>query len=179
LGVTGPTGVTGRTGATGATGPAGTNGTVGVNGATGPTGPTGTVSAYAPPASDGTASGEIAFFGTGTGLTAGNVYYLSSTFTWTATNATSTVNSLGMLAVAMGATVGNGMLVRGYARYSSNTSYSSMATTGSILYVAKTNGGFTGLAPSGTGNVVRIIGYTVKDSTTIYFNPDNTWVELL
>jgi hypothetical protein len=189
IGITGPTG---RTGATGPTGPAGTNGTVGVtgptgpagangiagaNGATGPTGPTGTVSAYAPPVSN-TASGEIIFFGTGSGFTAGSVYYLSSSLTWTAANATSTVNSLGMLAVAMGATVGNGMLVRGYARYTSNTSYSS-STSGSTLYVAKTNGGFTGVAPSGTGNVVRIIGYNVANGTTIYFNPDNTWVELL
>jgi hypothetical protein len=166
----GTNGTLGATGATGATGPAG------ANGATGPTGPTGTVSAYAPPVSN-TASGEIAFFGTGTGFTAGNVYYLNSSLSWTATNATNTTASLGMLAVAMGPTVGNGMLIRGYARYA-NPSYTA-STSGSTLYMSTTNGGFTGVAPTTSGNVVRIVGYNVANGTTIYFNPDQTWVELV
>jgi len=168
-GATGPTGRTGNTGATGATGAAGTS-------ITGPTGPTGTVSPYAPPASN-TASGEIAFFGSGSGFTAGNIYYLNSSLTWTPANSSTTANSLGMLAVAMGTSAGNGMLIRGYARYA-NPSYTG-STSGSTLYVALSNGAFTGTAPSTSGNVVRIIGYNVANATTIYFNPDQTWVELV
>ena len=40
-------------------------------------------------------------------------------------------------------------------------------------------------APTGTGNIVRIVGYVISGSTnngecqpSIYFNPDNTWIEV-
>ena len=80
-----------------------------------------------------------------------------------------------MLAIALGATVTDGLLVRGYA-YNSNWNF----TSGVPLYVDLTAGGITETAPSTTGEVVRIVGYCT-DSTNknrIYFNPDNSWIEL-
>ena len=34
----------------------------------------------------------------------------------------------------------------------------------------------TNTAPTASGTYVRVIGYAI-DSNTIYFNPDNTWVQ--
>ena len=82
-----------------------------------------------------------------------------------------------MLAIALGTTVAAGMLVRGYARFTT-ASYSSM-TSGQIMYLSTSASAFTATAPVASGNVVRILGYCVANALTIYFNPDNTWVELV
>jgi hypothetical protein len=66
------------------------------------------------------------------------------------------------------------MLVRGYLR---NTGFTT--NTGDILYVSTTPGEITTTAPSGTGDVIRIIGYTIDGTNeVIYFSPDNSWVEI-
>jgi len=43
------------------------------------------------------------------------------------------------------------------------------------LYVSTTAGGLTETAPSGTDDVIRIVGYTLSDDC-IYFNPSNDWI---
>jgi hypothetical protein len=66
------------------------------------------------------------------------------------------------------------MLVRGYIK---NSGFS--ATTGDIVYVSTTAGDVTTTAPSGSGDIIRIIGYSVDGTNKIiYFNPDNSWVEV-
>ena len=41
-----------------------------------------------------------------------------------------------------------------------------------------TTGGFTSTRPSGSGEIVRIVGYAI--STTLFeFDPDHSWVELV
>jgi hypothetical protein len=66
------------------------------------------------------------------------------------------------------------MLINGYIRNSGFTT-----TTGDILYVSTTAGGITTTAPSGSGDIIRIIGYSLDGTNeTIYFNPDNSWVEI-
>jgi len=78
------------------------------------------------------------------------------------------------LGIALGSAPSNGIVLRGYVR---NTSYT--FATADILYVSTTAGSITSTSPSGTGDIVRIIGYMI-DSTTdvLYFNPDNTFIEL-
>jgi hypothetical protein len=51
---------------------------------------------------------------------------------------------------------------------------------GDVLYLSTTAGDCSATAPSGTGDVVRIIGYQVKSAGDgeIWFNPDNTFVEI-
>jgi hypothetical protein len=134
---------------------------------------------FAPPATAPAASGEIIYIGTGTGLTAGKVYYLAANQAWTLANALNTTNSTSMLAIALGTSPAAGMLVRGYAKYSL-THYTSIAANsyGIPRYLSTTNGDFTATAPNASGNVVRILGYGVT-AGCLYFNPDNTWVELV
>jgi hypothetical protein len=77
--------------------------------------------------------------------------------------------------MALGATVSAGMLVRGYVRYTSFP-----GTNGDKLYLSETAAGqMTATMPSSTANIVRIVAYNI-DSTNkiIYFNPDNTYIEL-
>ena len=116
--------------------------------------------------------GDIVTFGTGS-LTAGNLYYLSSTGAWTAADADSESTTRGMLAIALGAAPNNGMLVKGYARNSAWTQ-----NTGDVLYVSQTAGGITSTAPSAAGTIVRIIGYMINATNdVVYFNPSNEWFE--
>lgn len=115
--------------------------------------------------------GDIVTFGTGT-VTAGRLYYLNGSGAWTAADADAESTSTGMLAIALGSAVNEGMLVRGYARSSAWTQ-----ATGDILYVSQSAGAITNTAPSASGTVVRIVGYMI-DATgdQIYFNPSNDWM---
>ena len=123
------------------------------------------------------AYGEIVTYGSGSSLTAGFIYYLASSGTWTVANSNLPSSYKFMLALALGTNASSGMVVRGYARYAVGN-YSSV-TLGQILYVGTTNGFFQNTAPTSTGQVVRVVGYCVDATNdTIYFCPDNTWIEL-
>jgi hypothetical protein len=120
--------------------------------------------------------GDEVTFGTSSGaLTAGRVYYLNTSLVWTPTDANAAASATGMLAIAMGTAVSDGMLVRGYAR---NTGYT--FTDGQILYLSAASAGvFTATAPSGANDIVRICGYQISAANDIiYFSPDNTWIEI-
>ena len=117
--------------------------------------------------------GDIVTFGSGT-LTAGNLYFLNSSSVWTIADADVESSSTGLLAIALGTTASAGMLIRGYVKSSSYTS-----ATGAILYVSTTDGAITATAPTGAGDVVRIVGYQIDSgSDVIYFNPSNDWITL-
>jgi hypothetical protein len=117
--------------------------------------------------------GDIVTFGSGS-LTAGDLYYLTSLGAWSAADADSTSSSTGMLAFALGSSPSEGMLVRGYIR---NSGFAT--NTGDIVYISTTAGEITTTAPSSSGEVVRIVGYSIDGTNeVIYFSPDNTWVEI-
>ena len=129
---------------------------------------------------DGTYSGEVAYFGNSTSTNQGRLYQLQSTGGWAYADADSAAGSSGLLAVALGTNSSNdGMLLRGFIR---NSEYSALdGTAGAKLYVntATTNNSFTADIPTGSGDIVRIVGYiTTSNSKTIYFCPDNTFIEL-
>jgi len=72
------------------------------------------------------------------------------------------------------------MLLRGRARFTANSNYTGVTTIGAPLYISTTGGDFSQTAPSGTGDIVRIIGYVISTSNDeIYFSPDNVWVEII
>ena len=128
-------------------------------------------------------AGERIFVGS-TSVTAGNMYYLaepvSGTSSWALTDADAVSSSTNMLAIAAGTGNSNdvGMLVRGFARFTSVFSLTG-GTMGAPLYLGTSPGAIQTSAPSDAGDVVRIIGYLIDDTTeTVYFCPDNTWVEL-
>ena len=91
-------------------------------------------------------------------------------------DANSGSTSSGILALALGATPSAGMLVRGYAR---NNTFA--GSNGNKLYLNPASSGLmTTTIPSGTGDIVRIVAYIIDAaSRTIYFNPDNTYIELI
>jgi hypothetical protein len=83
------------------------------------------------------------------------------------------------LGIALSTTGAAGVLVRGNARFTANSNYTNMTTIGAPLYVSTTAGGFSQTAPSGSGDVIRVIGY-VEDTATdkLYFAPSASWVEI-
>ena len=104
----------------------------------------------------------------------GKLYYLDSSQQWEETNANAASTSTGMLALAI-VDDSPRFLVKGLARHPSWAGF----TTGDVLYVSGTAGEITNTAPSGNGDIVRVIGYcTDGTNREIYFNPDGAFVEV-
>jgi hypothetical protein len=134
---------------------------------------------------DPNVAGEIVFFGTFRETVAAGqlvVFTNNGTIGWHLADADTTTESTGLLGISLSARVdGNnnatGVLVRGFAR---SSTYYTTAGDSDILYVSNTPGGITDTAPTGSGDVVRIVGYMVDDTfDLIYFCPDTTWVQLV
>ncbi|QQO91903.1 tail fiber protein [Flavobacterium phage vB_FspM_immuto_3-5A] len=126
-------------------------------------------------------NGEVAYWGGGS-VAAGNLYYYNSSGNWAQVDADAASTATGMLGIARATGTAStvGMLLRGRARYTSNSNYTALSTTGAPLYISTTPGGFTQTAPTGTGDIVRIIGYVLSTaSDEIYFCPDSVWVEVI
>ena len=125
---------------------------------------------------DGEASGEIVYIGqSGDNLTAGSVYYYTSSGSWQAADADAVSTASGLIGMALGTNPTTaGVLLRGYGVSSSN-----LGTVGSVVYLSTTAGEVTETAPSGNGDVVRVMGYTLNaTSDLMYFNPSPDWIEL-
>ncbi|MEO1942700.1 MAG: hypothetical protein ABGY11_00215 [Candidatus Thioglobus sp.] len=126
--------------------------------------------------SDDTGGGEVVTFGTGT-LTIGKLYYLETTGVWTEADASVPASGADqMLAIAIGTSPSNGMLIRGW--FDATTQLQGSFTTGLAVYMNESSGRFTITAPSTSGAIVRIVGYCTTVANVIYFNPSNNWVEL-
>jgi hypothetical protein len=129
-------------------------------------------------------SGEVVYFGSttaGVGMTAGYVYEYGGTGSWGIARADSAANGSGLLGIAMGSNPStSGVLIRGYARFTTLAFYTGLGTTGGQIYLSKTAANqFTQTAPGASGDIVRILGYCISPaSDLIYFNPDTTWIEL-
>jgi hypothetical protein len=47
------------------------------------------------------------------------------------------------------------------------------------LYVSTTLGDMSSTAPSGTGDIVRVVGHSINGSgRVLFFNPSNDWIEI-
>ena len=134
---------------------------------------------------DPNVAGEIVFFGTFRETVAAGqlvVFTNNGTIGWHLADADTTTESTGLLGISLSARVDTnanttGVLVRGFAR---SSTYYTTAGDSDILYVSNTPGGITDTAPTGSGDVVRIVGYMVDDTfDLIYFCPDTTWVQLV
>ena len=121
--------------------------------------------------SNGDYYGEVMTFGSGPS-TAGNCYYWSSTG-WVATDADTAADSRGLLALAVSsAGFDRGMLIRGFFK---DTTWS--WTQGNVLYLSTTPGKITQTQPSGSADIVRVVGYALS-SDEIFFDPSKDWLEL-
>jgi len=122
--------------------------------------------------------GEVVFFGsTASTLDPGYIYQFT-TGEWKKADLASGASASGLLAIALGTVVSDGLLLRGYATFDLS-SYSTM-TLGSIQYL-RDNGEFFETTTTTTGEIVRVIGYCVDHTgdNTLYFCPDTTWIEIV
>jgi len=119
--------------------------------------------------------GDVAYFGSTTSMDAGKIYYYTSSGTWALIDADAASTSTGMIGVALGAASNtNGVLLRGFVTLDHDP-----GSVGNALFLSTTAGTATSTAPSGSGDIVRVIGYCLHASTgQIYFNPDGTFVEV-
>ena len=135
----------------------------------------------------GEAIGDIIFIGGTTSMTAGKVYYLRTNGGWAEADADTTTTSTSLIAVALGtASDTHGMLLRGMVTLSEDIG--GTEDEGIPLYLSTTAGAVTATAPSSSSNVVRVVGYSMcapsspatgyGEDNQIWFNPDNTWVEI-
>jgi len=137
-------------------------------------------------ATDGDMGGEIIKLGSAT-TTLSNLYFLTDSGAWTATdaNAESTAGPV-LLALALGTNSGtHGMLLRGFARVASSLLASTAtAKQGDPIYISGTAGALTFTAPSANNDIVRIVGHLIipansNTDSIIYFNPDTTWIKVV
>jgi hypothetical protein len=66
------------------------------------------------------------------------------------------------------------MLLRGYV-YNSSWNWTNIG--GELYLLAANTGEMTQTAPSGTGDIVRVVGYAIS-ADLIYFNPSQDWIEI-
>ena len=124
---------------------------------------------------DGDFDGDVVYFGGTTSMTVGTIYHYKSDGTWEAADADAVANCDGLLAVALGAASDtNGMLIRGMVTLDHDP-----GAVGDVLFLSTTAGDATATAPSGNGDIIRVIGYCLHASNgQIWFDPDNTYVEV-
>ena len=123
---------------------------------------------------DGDAAGDIVYFSE-TSTTAGRIYYYTSAGAWELADADAQSSASGMLAVALGSSSStHGMLLRGMVTLNHDP-----GAVGDTLFLSTAIGQATATAPSGAGDIVRVIGYCLHASTgQIWFNPDGAFVEV-
>ena len=130
--------------------------------------------------SNDTGGGEVVLFGAGPGggsTTAGKLYYLDTDGQWELADADGLTTSGVLLAIALGTTPGtHGMLIRGF--FDMHSNFGGTFNEGIPVYVSTTAGEVTVTAPSGTGDIVRIVGFCTTTANVIYFNPSNNTLEL-
>ena len=103
----------------------------------------------------------------------GRVYYLRDG--WLPADKDSS-DSKNLLAVASNiGTATTEMIAEGFVRMQVNTGFSG-AAAGTPVYIAD-DGHVSVSAPTGQGDIARVVGYVVSASSKIiYFRPDNTWI---
>ena len=130
---------------------------------------------YSLPSSNFYATGEIYLAGTSVGSTNfGDLLYMNNSGNWSLV-VNSSSNATRLLGIALGTNIStSGVLLRGNVR---TTIYSFQE--GDPLYISSTSGDISA-NPNvvGSGDYARIVGYGLPNNT-IYFNPDNTWVQVV
>ena len=74
------------------------------------------------------------------------------------------------------------MLLKGFVRVASTEILNKPTNVpGLPLYISTTAGHFDFTAPSGSGDIVRIVGYAIDEDggdVLVYFDPDKTYIEI-
>ena len=125
--------------------------------------------------------GDVLYYGGGS-TTQGDLCYLKENGEWGQADSDGAASgddvnrdAMGMLAIALGSDPDvDGMLLRGII-----TMDYDLGDVGNPIYVDPAPGYMSHNAPTSSGQFVRVVGYCLDDyNGQIYFNPDNTWVEI-
>ena len=124
---------------------------------------------------DGDYQGDVVFIGGTTSMTTGALYHYKSDGTWELADADAAATCDGLLAIALGSSSdSDGMLLRGMVTLNHDP-----GSVGDVLFASTTAGEITATAPSGSSDIVRVVGYCLNATTgQIWFNPDGTFVEV-
>jgi hypothetical protein len=124
---------------------------------------------------DGDADGDIVYLGGTTSMSVGKIYHFKSDGTWELADADSAATCDGLLGVALGSSSDDqGVLLRGMVTIANDP-----GAVGDVLFVSTSAGQAVATAPSGNGDIVRVVGYCLDASNgQIWFNPDSTFVEV-
>ena len=122
-------------------------------------------------------SGDIVYFGSGTVAT-GKIYHYKSDGSWEAADANDVAKCDGLLGVALadGTASDVGMLLRGTVTI---IDIQGSEAVGDVLYLSESATGQADcVAPAGSADVVRIIGYCLSTDDQIWFNPSSDFIVL-
>ena len=100
----------------------------------------------------------------------GQVHYWDGTG-WVLANAGAAGTSTGLL--CLGTAAAGDALVNGIMQLGTVP-----GSAGDVLYLDTTNGLLTATAPSGSGEIVRVMGYNLG-SNRVYFDPSKDWLEIV
>ena len=135
---------------------------------------------FAPTGSNtaGTVSGgDVVYFGGEEHtIAAGQLVHYNSSSNWELADADAASTSDGLLGVALGGDASvDGVLLRGMVTIDHDP-----GAIGDVLYLSTTAGDCSATAPSGSGDIVRIIGYQVNHASNgeIWFNPSADFILL-
>jgi len=128
---------------------------------------------------NGDGNGDIVYFGTiADTLVAGTIYYYASNGEWTLTDANTadSAKASGLLGVALGTSIPEGILLRGTVTL---VDVGGTETVGLPLFLSGDLGKATTTHPAANGDTVRILGYLLNGTNDMaWFNPDNTFIEV-
>ena len=116
-----------------------------------------------------------------TTVSAGDIVYQSGTiFRQADADAFASAGVMLGVALADGISAPGPVLIRGVARLGDGHILNEgSGFEGYPVYLATTAGHVDYDAPTGNGDIARIVGYVLdEDNDIIYFNPDNTFVEV-
>ncbi len=141
------------------------------------TGKDGAFSLDATPNTDHTANGpQTSILASGYSSTIMDLVYLGSSSKWLETDADQTSTSINLLGIALEAkTDTQAMNVALPGSFVRDDSWA--WTSGVPLYVGLENGAITATKPTGSGDVVRTVGFAVT-ADVIFFNPSSDYVTL-
>ena len=129
---------------------------------------------------DGDAIGDIVYFGSTTSMQPGRIYYFNSSGNWALADANAESTAKGLLGVALGSSSdSDGVLIRGMVTLDHDP-----GAVGDVLFlsdqtVSSKFGCAKNSAPSGNGDIVRVIGYCLHVSAgNIFFNPSADFIEV-
>ena len=123
-------------------------------------------------ASTGDHEGTVLSIGS-LGITVGTVYMWDSSEQWGTANAGAVGTASGLMGIATATASAPDVLVSGIIQVAA-----APGAAGDVLYLDIINGTLTNAAPTGSGEIVRVMGHNLGGNR-IYFNPSSDWLEIV